>query len=211
MYAATRTEFAPRHFFRFGNVIEGELEACQRIAQQTGILVDPIYTLAAWELATSLCEEEGRDGAGAKAKVVMLHTGGTLGMFGLAQRYKSVSGHWDSDQTAKYVRDRTFLFAFSLAAVRLRWILQSNTVIWFFDQLYMETSTAWWIISYIRLLRQVVIYNIVNILDRSVNVDVLWTKNMVLASGPDIQFAPPLKAALNLLQNTLFYKIKFPV
>ncbi|XP_031407187.1 D-cysteine desulfhydrase 2, mitochondrial isoform X2 [Punica granatum] len=70
---------------KFGNVIDRELEVCQQIAQQTGILVDPIYTLAAWELATSLSEKEERGGA----NVVMLHTGGMLGMFGLAQRYKS--------------------------------------------------------------------------------------------------------------------------
>lgn len=67
--------------------MKGEIEVCQRIARQTGVLVDPIYTLAAWELATSLSEEGGRGGA--KAKVVMLHTGGTLGLFGVAQRYKS--------------------------------------------------------------------------------------------------------------------------
>jgi D-cysteine desulfhydrase len=69
---------------RFGNVLKGEVEACQQIAQQTGILVDPMYTLAAWEMAALLSEE----GKGA-VDVVMLHTGGTLGMFGLAQRYKS--------------------------------------------------------------------------------------------------------------------------
>jgi 1-aminocyclopropane-1-carboxylate deaminase/D-cysteine desulfhydrase-like pyridoxal-dependent ACC family enzyme len=70
---------------RFGNVLEGETETCQQIAQQTGILVDPVYTLAAWEMATQLSREEMEGGA----QVVMLHTGGTLGMFGLAQRYKS--------------------------------------------------------------------------------------------------------------------------
>lgn len=70
--------FNPR---KFGNVLDGEVNACQQVARQTGILVDPIYTLAAWEVATALCQEE--------AEVVMLHTGGTLGMFGLAQRYKS--------------------------------------------------------------------------------------------------------------------------
>ncbi|KAK9751121.1 hypothetical protein RND81_02G243600 [Saponaria officinalis] len=70
---------------KFGNVLEGEINACQQIASQTGILVDPIYTLAAWELAVQLSQREHEDGA----KVVMLHTGGTLGMFGLAQRYKS--------------------------------------------------------------------------------------------------------------------------
>ncbi|KAL9420797.1 hypothetical protein AB3S75_038383 [Citrus x aurantiifolia] len=70
---------------KFGNVLEGEIEACHRIAQLTGILVDPVYTLAAWEMATLLSDEKLKQ----DADVVMLHTGGTLGMFGLAQRYKS--------------------------------------------------------------------------------------------------------------------------
>ncbi|KAF5726707.1 hypothetical protein HS088_TW22G00388 [Tripterygium wilfordii] len=70
---------------KFGNVLDGEVETCQRIAQQTGILVDPVYTLAGWEMATMLSEKAVKG----DAKVVMLHTGGTLGMFGLAQRYKS--------------------------------------------------------------------------------------------------------------------------
>nr|GEU71542.1 D-cysteine desulfhydrase 2, mitochondrial isoform X1 [Tanacetum cinerariifolium] len=74
-----------QHPRKFGNVLKGEIEACQQIAQETGVLVDPIYTLAAWELATRLSQEDRKGGA----KVVMLHTGGTLGMFGLAQRYKS--------------------------------------------------------------------------------------------------------------------------
>ncbi|KAF5450182.1 hypothetical protein F2P56_030553 [Juglans regia] len=74
--------FHPR---KFGNVLEGEVEACQQIAQNTGILVDPVYTLAAWELAAQLSEEEAKGAV----KVVMLHTGGTLGIFGLAQRYRS--------------------------------------------------------------------------------------------------------------------------
>lgn len=68
---------------RFGKILEGEVQECQKIAQQTGILVDPIYTLSAWDLATQLSKKEDN------AKVVMLHTGGTLGMFGVAQRYKS--------------------------------------------------------------------------------------------------------------------------
>lgn len=69
---------------KFGNILKIEVEKCGRIAQQTGILVDPIYTLAAWELATQLSQSEDED-----TKIAMLHTGGTLGMFGLAQRYKS--------------------------------------------------------------------------------------------------------------------------
>ncbi|KAJ8615578.1 hypothetical protein MRB53_034950 [Persea americana] len=72
------------HPRKFGNVLKGEVEVCQQIARQTGILVDPVYTLAAWEHATFLCQREAK--AGRDAKVVMLHTGGTLGMFGLAQR-----------------------------------------------------------------------------------------------------------------------------
>ncbi|EXB82468.1 Putative 1-aminocyclopropane-1-carboxylate deaminase [Morus notabilis] len=70
---------------KFGNVLEGEVEACHEIAQRTGILVDPVYTLSAWEMATVLGKRETKG----DAKVVMLHTGGTLGMFGLAQRYRS--------------------------------------------------------------------------------------------------------------------------
>ncbi|KAK7306182.1 hypothetical protein VNO77_44108 [Canavalia gladiata] len=73
---------------KFGNVLEGEVEACQQIAQQTGILVDPVYTLAAWETAMLLSSKV----AGGGPEVVMLHTGGTLGMFGLAQRYKNYFG-----------------------------------------------------------------------------------------------------------------------
>ncbi|CAI0541023.1 unnamed protein product [Linum tenue] len=67
---------------KFGNILEGEMEKCQQIARQTGILVDPVYTLAAWEMAAQLSME-------GEELVVMVHTGGTLGSFGLAQRYKS--------------------------------------------------------------------------------------------------------------------------
>ncbi|KAL5760044.1 hypothetical protein ACOSQ2_018882 [Xanthoceras sorbifolium] len=66
---------------RFGNVLEGEIKTCQQIAQLTGILVDPVYTLSAWQMATLLSDKE----LNGDASVVMLHTGGTLGMFGLAQ------------------------------------------------------------------------------------------------------------------------------
>jgi D-cysteine desulfhydrase len=74
-------------------VFEGEIVDCQRIARQTGILLDPIYTLAGWEVA----ERKARDFSGdwrrgtarENWKVVFLHTGGTLGLFGLAQRYPS--------------------------------------------------------------------------------------------------------------------------
>ncbi|XP_047059566.1 putative D-cysteine desulfhydrase 2, mitochondrial [Lolium rigidum] len=71
--------FSPR---KFGKVLSGEISSCRHVAQQTGILLDPVYTLAAWEQAVDLCRGEDRG-----AKVVMIHTGGTLGLFGLAQRY----------------------------------------------------------------------------------------------------------------------------
>ncbi|KAJ1284924.1 hypothetical protein BS78_03G242700 [Paspalum vaginatum] len=66
---------------RFGKVLDGEIAICRQVAQQTGILLDPMYTLAAWEQAVDLCYRDS------EAKVVMIHTGGTLGLFGLAQRY----------------------------------------------------------------------------------------------------------------------------
>ncbi|XP_037413697.1 putative D-cysteine desulfhydrase 2, mitochondrial [Triticum dicoccoides] len=71
--------FSPR---RFGKVLGGEIASCRQVAQQTGILLDPVYTLAAWEQAVDLCRGDGRG-----AKVAMIHSGGTLGLFGLAQRY----------------------------------------------------------------------------------------------------------------------------
>lgn len=67
--------------FRFGKVLDGEIALCRQVAQQTGILLDPMYTLAAWEQAVDLCCGDS------EAKVLMIHTGGTLGLFGLAQRY----------------------------------------------------------------------------------------------------------------------------
>ncbi|KAL9677836.1 hypothetical protein QQ045_015672 [Rhodiola kirilowii] len=63
---------------KFGNVLEGEVEACQQVAQQIGISGDPVYTLAAWELAMHLSQISND-----ATEVVMLHTGGTLGIFGL--------------------------------------------------------------------------------------------------------------------------------
>ncbi|KAG8077640.1 hypothetical protein GUJ93_ZPchr0007g5496 [Zizania palustris] len=74
---------------RFGKVLNGEIARCRQIAQQTGILLDPMYTLAGWEQAVDLCVGDSR------TKVVMIHTGGTLGLCGLAQRY---SAHFTTDE-----------------------------------------------------------------------------------------------------------------
>lgn len=54
-----------------------------QVAQQHGILLDPIYSLAAWEAA---CKLAGRTSPGI-SRVAMLHTGGSLGLQGLAQRH----------------------------------------------------------------------------------------------------------------------------
>eukprot|EP00899_Mesostigma_viride_P021277 jgi/Mesvir1/29150/Mv25113-RA.1 len=115
---------------RFGKVLPGEVAACARVAQATGVLLDPIYTLAGFEVAAemaigglvtagtdvgggsettsldalqfsispdiseqSLVVDSGKvqnrsNAADCQARpVVMLHTGGTLGLFGLAQRF----------------------------------------------------------------------------------------------------------------------------
>lgn len=126
----------------------GEVAACREVAQARGILLDPIYTLAAWQASQALlsgrelgCSRDGgaahqlaecgtsagqrllracsvsatghwwgglktqgaQDGVASDAqagsnsssasfaptpRVVMLHTGGTLGLFGLAQSSK---------------------------------------------------------------------------------------------------------------------------
>ncbi|GFR39828.1 hypothetical protein Agub_g321, partial [Astrephomene gubernaculifera] len=36
---------------KFGRVLEGDIAACKQIAQSYGIGLDPIYSLAAWEMA----------------------------------------------------------------------------------------------------------------------------------------------------------------
>ena len=53
-----------------------------QVAQNHGILLDPIYSLAAWEVATQMMQTHQGD-----CRTVMLHTGGALGLQGVAQRY----------------------------------------------------------------------------------------------------------------------------
>lgn len=86
---------APR---KFGKVLPGEIATCQEIASAHGIVLDPVWTLAAWESAVaaasppSSLHEGGLEVEGAVpdrqgGDVIMIHTGGTMGLFGLAQRY----------------------------------------------------------------------------------------------------------------------------
>uniref|UniRef100_A0A0E0JMT6 Tryptophan synthase beta chain-like PALP domain-containing protein n=1 Tax=Oryza punctata TaxID=4537 RepID=A0A0E0JMT6_ORYPU len=94
--------FSPR---RFGKVLNGEIALCRQIAQQTGILLDPMYTLAGWEQAVDLCVGDSR------TKVVMIHTGGTLGLCGLAQRLKSFQSFTASgSRTGKGVVETRAIF-----------------------------------------------------------------------------------------------------
>jgi D-cysteine desulfhydrase len=78
---------------RFGVVFPGEVDKCAEIARKTGILLDPIYTLAAWEVSSTLrsaansFSEASGPCSTANDHVVLVHTGGTLAMMGIAQRY----------------------------------------------------------------------------------------------------------------------------
>ena len=65
---------------RFGTMLAGDAEACRSAARATGILLDPVYSLAAWEVAQEMCR-------GGEERIVMLHSGGALGLHGLAQRW----------------------------------------------------------------------------------------------------------------------------
>lgn len=58
------------------------IDAVLQVAQKHGILLDPIYSLAAWEVATHMIQSHQGD-----CRTVMLHTGGALGLQGVAQRY----------------------------------------------------------------------------------------------------------------------------
>ncbi len=64
---------------RFGTVKQVDIERCQQIARHTGILFDPIYTLASYE---SLCQQPRTQ----DARTLLLHTGGALNLFGALSR-----------------------------------------------------------------------------------------------------------------------------
>lgn len=114
---ADRLVWAPRAVPRkFGRVLPGEVEACREVAARHGLLLDPIWHLAAWEEACRLAaggapahDGSGGSGSGSGAAaaagaaaeaaplldsgdagtevVALLHTGGVLGLCGLAQRF----------------------------------------------------------------------------------------------------------------------------
>lgn len=76
-------EWVPRPRLRkFGGLLPGDIELCRQVARETGILLDPIWSLASYEQAKLLSDQRP------SRKIVMYHTGGSaLTLQGLAQRY----------------------------------------------------------------------------------------------------------------------------
>lgn len=70
---------------RFGKVFEQDLERCAKLARATGILCDPIYTIACWEHLE-------HHAARAQQRTMILHTGGALNILGAAARWPA---HWE--------------------------------------------------------------------------------------------------------------------
>ena len=63
---------------RFGKVLKGDVAACRDVGRRWGVLLDPVYSLAGWEVAMA---------AAAQGETVAYwHQGGGLGLFGVAQR-----------------------------------------------------------------------------------------------------------------------------
>ncbi|KAG2501838.1 hypothetical protein HYH03_000336 [Edaphochlamys debaryana] len=60
----------------FGKVLPGEVEACRQVARWCGVGLDPIYSLAAWELCCGGAEGGGggQEGAGAGAPAASVGT-----------------------------------------------------------------------------------------------------------------------------------------
>lgn len=84
---------------KFGKVLPGELHACAEIARKHGVLLDPVWTLASWQTAQQLVDQSAAQRQGmldsdaevppteGNERVVVLMTGGGLGLHGLAQRW----------------------------------------------------------------------------------------------------------------------------
>ena len=65
---------------RFGRVLDGEMERCATLARETGVIFDPLYTLAAWDYVAGLR-------SGERKRSILVHTGGGMNLFGLVQRF----------------------------------------------------------------------------------------------------------------------------
>jgi L-cysteate sulfo-lyase len=74
----------------YGIPTEGMREAVRLLAEQEGILLDPVYSGKAMAGLIDLI----RKGAiGADERVVFLHTGGAVGLFGYASSFEGETGH----------------------------------------------------------------------------------------------------------------------
>ena len=83
---------------KFGKILAGEISESTQVAREYGILLDPMWTLASWQMAHLLAASQRQshesvlgDGCASQGlsteRVVVLMTGGGLGLHGLAQRW----------------------------------------------------------------------------------------------------------------------------
>lgn len=78
---------------RFGHVFPEDVALCRMVCSQTGLVFDPIYSLASWEVATRLA---GQGAGDLQPLVILVHTGGMLNLFGVAQRWPQYFSHMHS-------------------------------------------------------------------------------------------------------------------
>lgn len=65
---------------RFGKVSPEDMHRCVQIARATGVLVDPLYTVASWERLEQLPHPTD-------TRYIIVHTGGGLNLMGAASRW----------------------------------------------------------------------------------------------------------------------------
>ncbi len=82
MAATSRVSTMPKLQGHICTWLFGIWDGILQIAKEHGILLDPIYSLAAWETACKIAADTPAD-----TDVLMLHSGGSLGLHGLAQRF----------------------------------------------------------------------------------------------------------------------------
>uniref|UniRef100_A0A1D2A4Z0 Tryptophan synthase beta chain-like PALP domain-containing protein n=2 Tax=Auxenochlorella protothecoides TaxID=3075 RepID=A0A1D2A4Z0_AUXPR len=83
--AQAALRWVPRgHPRRFGRTLPGDGAAVRAVAAATGVVLDPIWTLAAWEAAAARAAAAT---VGPAPRQLMLHTGGGLALCGAAQRW----------------------------------------------------------------------------------------------------------------------------
>ncbi|GLC43325.1 hypothetical protein PLESTM_001458900 [Pleodorina starrii] len=110
--AAAAAAVLPLHWLpravprRFGKVLDGEIATCKRIAQMCGIALDPIYSLAAWELASSEAAADVAASAAADvaASAAAGHVGGEQELQGAVPAVPAAGGRVLSSDVGEGVR-----------------------------------------------------------------------------------------------------------